>query len=81
MTNEKRPGGTVHADAEDVYRQLTPKNNLQLISPTLTPASGKVKDAEDGTLVGLYGSVVELARAASKRSNRMQVRDFGYILI
>ncbi|KXJ79556.1 hypothetical protein RP20_CCG000432 [Aedes albopictus] len=76
MTNEKRPpGGVVHADAEDAYRQLTPKNNLQLISPALkaATASGKEKETEEGIIPGLYGSAVELARAASKRSNRMQL--------
>lgn len=74
MINEKRSASDdANGDEEEAYRQLTPKNNLQLISPTLTSGSAKEKDAEEGTLTALYGSVVELARVASKRSNRMQV--------
>lgn len=69
----KRSIGDTNGDDENAYRQLTPKNNLQLISPKLTSSSAKDKDAEEGTLTALYGSVVELARAANKRSNRMQV--------
>lgn len=68
------PRAPLAEDEEDIYRQLTPKNNLQLITPTLLTGSGKDKNVEDGHVVGgLLGSVAELARAASKRSNRMQV--------
>lgn len=68
------PRAPLAEDEEDIYRQLTPKNNLQLIAPTLLTGSGKDKHAEDGHVVGgLLGSVAELARAANKRSNRMQV--------
>lgn len=71
--NEKRSAVDAIGDDENAYCQLTPKNNLQLISPTLTSSSAKDKDAEEGTLTALYGSAVELARIASKRSNRMQL--------
>lgn len=60
-------------DGEEAYKQLAPKNNLQLIQPTLLAGSGKDKDVEDGNTAALQGSIVELTRAASKRSNRMQL--------
>lgn len=74
LSEKMAPRAPLAEHEEDIYRQLTPKNNLQLISPTLLTGSGKDKNVEDGHVGGgLLGSVAELARAASKRSNRMQL--------
>lgn len=76
LAEKKAPRAPLAELDEDLYRQLTPKNNLQLITPTLLTGSGKDKNVEDGHAiagVALLGSAAELARVASKRSNRMQV--------
>ncbi|XP_058447708.1 facilitated trehalose transporter Tret1-2 homolog [Malaya genurostris] len=55
-------------------RQLTGKNNLQLIKPSLISVFAKdIENKDIEETCSLYGSAAELAKRANRRSDRMQL--------